>query len=273
MYKLKPVVPVPTLGESTCRMYKLKDLQQISFSGMPMIDKSDEDVSDDTELSDQEIQALIEKQTEVLKTLQQLELRLSKLDVKFPDAKDVVPILNDTVVFADPDDPPYSLLALPILWSAVAWDISYHVHSSVLKDLKTFETIKAFKNVACKDTKSMVKVFVIWQHIKPSPKVVRSPTDSSIGEVSLLWTFNQYLATKPLLTAADQLKSDKVLDLLNEIGFSENDRTTELYNLIMDSNTKLDITNIIIWSLLYKKSEHPPKIKKWLSHFTKIIIV
>jgi len=102
--------------------------------------------------------------------------------------------------------------------------------------------------------------------------VIRSPTDSSIGEVSLLRTFNQSLATQPL-TAADQIKSDKVLDLINEIGYLASDRTTELHNLIMDSNTKLDITNIIIWSLLYKKNEHPSKIEKWLSHFTKIIIV
>lgn len=42
MYKLKPVVPVPMLNENTCRMYKLKDLQQMSFSGVPMSDKSDE---------------------------------------------------------------------------------------------------------------------------------------------------------------------------------------------------------------------------------------
>lgn len=112
----------------------------------------------------------------------------------------------------------------------------------------------------------------IFSLVKPNPKVIRSSTDSSIGEVSLLRTFNQYLATQPP-TAADQIKSDKVLDLINEIGYSANDRTTELHSLITDSNTKLDITNIIIWSLLYKKSEHPPKIQKWLSHFTKIIIV
>ncbi|XP_022170514.1 uncharacterized protein LOC111033881 isoform X2 [Myzus persicae] len=305
MYKLKPVVPVPLLIESTCRMYKLKDLQQMSFSRVPMSDKCDElqDVDDDAQLSDQEIRVLLEKQNEVLKILEQLEIRLSKLDVNFPDAKDRVSILekqqstqcnvntkhenssksvvnndisnlikNDTVVFADPEDPPYSILALPILWPDVAWDISYHVHSSVLKDLKALETIKAFKNVTCIDTKSLIKVFVIWQHIKPSPKVVRSPTDSSVGEVSLLRSFNQYLATQPL-TAADQIKSDKVLDLINEIGCSANDRTTELHNLITDSNTKLDITNIAIWSLLYKKSEHPTKIEKWLSHFTKIINV
>jgi len=76
-------------------------------------------------------------------------------------------------VFADPEDPPYSLLALPILWPAVAWDISYHVHSSVLKDLKALGTIKAFKNVTCKDANSIVKVFVIWQHSKLKIKLVK----------------------------------------------------------------------------------------------------
>lgn len=43
------------------------------------------------QLSDQEIEALIKKQNEVLSTLEQLELRLSKLNVQFPDAKDSVP--------------------------------------------------------------------------------------------------------------------------------------------------------------------------------------
>jgi len=42
---------------------------------------------DETQLSDQEIQVLLEKQNEILKTLEQLELRLNKLDVKFPDLK------------------------------------------------------------------------------------------------------------------------------------------------------------------------------------------
>ncbi|XP_025206548.1 uncharacterized protein LOC112602598 [Melanaphis sacchari] len=302
MYKLKPVVRAPPLIENTCRMYKLKDLQQISFAEVPKSDKSDklQDNLDETELSDQEIQVLLKKQNEIIKTLEQLELRLNKLDVKFPDLKESVPlpekqqsiqcnvhkkhesslksvvndnienlIKNDTVVFADPEDPPYSLLTLPILWPTVAWDISYHIHSSVSKDLKALETIKAFKNVICKNSKNIVKVFVIWQHIKPSPKVVTSPTESSIGEVSLLRIFNQYLP----LYDADQIKSDKTLDLVNEIGYSENDRTTELYHLIKDSNTKLNITNIVIWSLLYKKSKHPLNIEKWLSYFTKIIIV
>jgi hypothetical protein len=84
--------------------------------------------------------------------------------------------------------------------------------------------------------------------------------------------FNQYLAIQPL-TAADQIKSDQTLDLINEIEYSANERSSELYNLIIDSNTKLDIINIVVWSLLYKKSEHTPMIEKWLSHFTKIIIV
>lgn len=102
--------------------------------------------------------------------------------------------------------------------------------------------------------------------------MVISPTNSLIGEVSLLRIFNQYLATIPL-TADDQIKFDKDLDLMNEIVYSANDRTPELHLLIMDSNTKMDIKNIVIWSLLYKKRESPPKVQKWLSHFTKIIIV
>jgi len=49
-------------------------------------------INDETQLSDQEIQVLLEKQSEVLKILEQLELRLNKLDVKFPNAKDNIPI-------------------------------------------------------------------------------------------------------------------------------------------------------------------------------------
>lgn len=67
---------------------------------------------------------------------------------------------------ANPEDPPYSLLALPILWPGVSWDISYHVHSSIEIDLKELETLKLFKNVSCKDYKKSVKVIVIWKHSK-----------------------------------------------------------------------------------------------------------
>lgn len=42
MYKLKPVFRVPLQIENTCRMYKLKDLQQTSFVGVPTSDKSNE---------------------------------------------------------------------------------------------------------------------------------------------------------------------------------------------------------------------------------------
>jgi len=40
MYKLKPVFRVPLVIENTCRMYKLKDLQQMSFAEVPKNDKS-----------------------------------------------------------------------------------------------------------------------------------------------------------------------------------------------------------------------------------------
>lgn len=91
------------------------------------------------------------------------------------------------------------------------------------------------------------------------------------GEVSLFQTFDQYINTEKLI-AAEQLKLDKVLDLINEVSCSINERTSELYNLINDSNTKLDIKNIVIWSLLYKKKNIPQNVGKWLEKFTKIII-
>lgn len=42
------------------------------------------DICDDIQLSDQEVEVLLKKQNEVLNTLEQLELRLSKLDTQFP---------------------------------------------------------------------------------------------------------------------------------------------------------------------------------------------
>lgn len=291
---------MPLVIRNTCPMYKLKNLHEEHVN---VFNKSDKDINDEIQLSDQEIDLLIKKQNEVLKTLDQLEVRLSKLDIQFPDLKNSVsvsdkqsnPLISchvfnkndckiskskynrditdmiktDTVIFADPEDPPYSLLAVPVLWPAISWDISYHIHSSITIDLKALKTIELFKNVSCKDNKT-VKVFVIWQHIKPSPKVVRSPTEALFGEVSLLRLFNQYFSTKKLI-AANQTNSDKVLDLINEINCSVNDRTSELYNLINVSSTKLNIENIAIWSLLYKKNKSPPNIEKWLTVVSKII--
>lgn len=107
--------------------------------------------------------------------------------------------------------------------------------------------------------------------VKPSPKVVRSPTDAVFGEVSLLLIFNQFLASEKLKT--DQSKSNKVLELINEIACSTNDRTPELYNLINVSNIQLDIVNVALWSLLYQKNQISPKIQKWLEQLTKMIIL
>lgn len=42
----------------------------------------------DIQLSDEEINVLLKKQNEVISTLEQLELRLSKLDTTFPNVKE-----------------------------------------------------------------------------------------------------------------------------------------------------------------------------------------
>ncbi|XP_025414737.1 aminoacyl tRNA synthase complex-interacting multifunctional protein 2-like, partial [Sipha flava] len=299
MYKLKPVFKVPEALDVhiACPMYKLKNLH------IKTVDFAEQGIND-VQLSDEEINLLLKRQNEVISTLEQLELRLSKLDTKFPDIEEsCVPafkklsvsssqcravhekynrkseskkldnssvshlIKNDTVIFADPDDPPYSVLALPILWPEISWDISYHVHSTLTKDLKELEVIKLFKKISCKKNKNTVKVIVIWQKTKPSPRIVRSPTTVLLGEVSLLRLFNQYLATETL-NVADQRNSD-ILDLINEISCSTTDRTSELNNLIHGSNAKLDIDNIALWSLLYKKNNNPPKTKIWIENLTK----
>lgn len=71
-----------------------------------------------------------------------------------------------TVIFADPEDPPYSLLTLPILWPGVSWNISYHIHSSITKDIKELKDINAFKNILCHGNNKTVRVVVIWQPSK-----------------------------------------------------------------------------------------------------------
>ncbi|VVC31945.1 Hypothetical protein CINCED_3A001315 [Cinara cedri] len=302
MYKLKPVFSVPLELKNTCTVYKLKNLQEKAIN----VQIKSKNVNDDMELSNEGIEVLLNKEHEVLNKLMQLEYRLSKLNFQFSDEKDNLPIpkipkvssmpyhivqkkhhkkteskinndiknliKTDIVVFADPENPPYSLLALPILWPNVSWDISYHIHSSVKNDLKILKTIEIFTNVSSKyNNNTTIKVFVIWQYNKPSPKIVKSSTDILFGEVQLLRLFNHNLTTETQRTV-DQTNSDKILDLINDINCSTNDRTSELYNLITDSNTILDLKNIALWSLLYKKHNIPPNIEKWIEQMKNIII-
>lgn len=114
-------------------------------------------------------------------------------------------------------------------------------------------------------------LFILLFVVTPSPKVVRSPTSTLVGEVPLLRLFDQHLATEKLI-AADQTKTNKVLDLINEISYSTNNRTSELFNLINIGDTTLDVENVAIWSVLYKKNINAPKIDKWLEQMEKIII-
>lgn len=280
-------------------MYKLKNVHE----NVLRLDH-DENIYD-KQLSDEDLEALLNKQTKVLNILEQLQLRVNKLippkpkniETSVPAApKKFVPpqrrppktyekkseseintgIANltngDIVVFANPENPPYSLLAVPILWPSVSWDISYHVHSSVTKDLKTSEKFNAFKNVSLKNNKNIVKVFVIWQQTEqPSLKIIKSPTETLHGEVSLLRLFDQCLATEKVIPA-DQVEFDKVLNLIDDISRSTSGRTSELYNLVNISDTKLDIENVILWSLLYRKNRNAPKIEKWLEILRKIIV-
>lgn len=95
--------------------------------------------------------------------------------------------------------------------------------------------------------------------------------DTLIGEVPFLRLLNQYLTTEKL-SPTDQANSKKVLDSVHEISCSINDRTSELLNLINVLDTKLDIKNIALWSLLFKKNKSSPKVEKWLEQLTKLFI-
>lgn len=103
--------------------------------------------------------------------------------------------------------------------------------------------------------------------MKPSPKIIRSPTDVVYGEVALLLMLHSYLSPDKLVS----VESCKLLELINDIAGST-DRTPELYSLINVSNTQLDLVNVILWSLLYQKKQIPPRIQKWLEPLTKMII-
>lgn len=98
---------------------------------------------------------------------------------------------------------------------------------------------------------------------------MKSSIDEVIGEASLLWFFNQFLTSETLISA-EQANSDKVLTKINEISFSKNDRTSELYNLINDST--LNVKNVAIWSLLFQKNKSPQNNKKWMEQLAKMIL-
>lgn len=112
--------------------------------------------------------------------------------------------------------------------------------------------------------------FLNFSTANPSPKIMKSPTDVVIGEVSFLKLFNKYLANETVINV-DQNNSDKVLDVISAISSSKDDRTSELLNLINNS-TIMDVINVAIWSLLFKQNKSPPKIEKWIEQLTKMII-
>jgi len=88
--------------------------------------------------------------------------------------------------------------------------------------------------------------------------------------VSLLRLFDKYFSTEKLITAK-QTTSDILLDLIHDINWCPNDYASELYPLITVSNTKLNIENIVLWSLLYKNKNNPPNVVKWLTVVSKMI--
>ncbi|XP_050535554.1 uncharacterized protein LOC126902387 isoform X2 [Daktulosphaira vitifoliae] len=266
-------------------------------------------INEEIKLTGKDIELILQKHNEVLKTLEELEIRVNNLDPQFTTSKNLtsslskeqVPVTNndkvairqyvklspseinkkleqltktDTVIFADPKDPPYSLLAFPFLWPSICWDISYHVHSTLTMDCKkVLGILNMFKNFQSKNiTKISVKLIVIWKNVKLGTTIIRSPSNSFIGEVSLLRLFYQYLATESLFII-DQVNFDKEMDLIHSIKFSSDDRLSELCNLIDPTSLKLDIGKVAIWSLLNNKKEKCPKsIEKWFEKITKMIL-
>lgn len=195
MYKVRPVIKLAEGIELPKCMYKMKIIQ-ISHS----IDDQQNEINLPPRMEDKEpnkeIDTLEDRQEAILAQLLHLKQQLQSLRVQLSsppelistpqDCSDMCGFFEEVVVKANPNSPPYSILAFDnLLKNGMNIHCSIHSGTRYLNDnLKHFER---------NSTSPVFNILLIWKTVHETEFLV-SPTKHSVikGEVNLLRFLSRY---------------------------------------------------------------------------------
>uniref|UniRef100_A0A1B6JPP6 AIMP2 thioredoxin-like domain-containing protein n=2 Tax=Homalodisca liturata TaxID=320908 RepID=A0A1B6JPP6_9HEMI len=305
MYKLKPVVHFPDSINITDTMYKMKNIYSSNINpseetysitnGLPNVL---EQVNKLLKKSPVEVEELKKRQEAILKQLtylkeQMLALREelgkknSSSDPPSSVSKKISPshtniakevswdgVIKEVVLHASPDSPPYSLLAINLLWPDVLrLQVTCHSHSSV-QTLPPHLT--AFSALAATPAPTL-QVRLIWKQMGQDCELVISPLSHCAirGEVNLLRYLYRTIST-PSDDLLSDLKLDSTLDICHRLVHARTLRDKQLQvralNARLGKSTwlggeEMGIADLAAWSALrtVSKVDLSQNMSKWQS--------
>ncbi|KAK7580513.1 hypothetical protein V9T40_001142 [Parthenolecanium corni] len=293
MYRVKPVFKLTGEFKHTSSMYNLKPvnmnpcISQLTLNSIPS--NSDRSARENEIISRQEklINDLnaMQEQFKIIRDKIDTQ-KLNKTDPKFSqsvaESTDILAKfrtlgVQDIVINADPNHPPYALLWLTKLWNLPV-DISVHLHSSVSALPEKLSSFTSLTNVT--SSESSIKVTFVWKEVGPDAQLVVSPIKNKVilGEVNILRFFETFMPENDNLDV--KIKNNEVLDIahrLNHVSGKEVYVFVSKLSNILGTNhyftQKSDpsVVDVAVWSVLLRKTKLnalPSNLKKWASSYS-----
>ncbi|KAI4500306.1 hypothetical protein M0802_004723 [Mischocyttarus mexicanus] len=307
MYSMKPIISFPKTIESTeRRIYEMKNIQEECVK----VDHTVAGIKIVADVTDQVIEflknplpeyALLEaRQEKILTQLAELKKQVSSLcnflkhtdHVKIPEEynkkksnqdSDVChksePIIVDLIVNANPNKPPYSILALTKVWNDTNIKLQSYVHSSIIGNVPEL-------NIC--DTKStkpnLINLSLIWKEVEDLEFLLGSYNYSLFGEVNFLRYLTRLLNTHNYENCIDPVESnvfDTILDycycLQIEKSLKKQQIIFQCINKILGNNqwfgkNQPNVIDIALWSVIKQISVQnlPSSLKKWFNACEKL---
>uniref|UniRef100_A0A1B6M7B0 AIMP2 thioredoxin-like domain-containing protein n=1 Tax=Graphocephala atropunctata TaxID=36148 RepID=A0A1B6M7B0_9HEMI len=298
MYELKPVVHFHGAMDLTNTMYKMKNIYNTNISSteenitnaLPNVLEQNSPV--DVEEIKRRQEAILKQLTLLKEQMLVLREELGKKNSSSVSkkegpsfaatiAKEIAwdGVIKEVVLHANPDSPPYSLLAVNLLWPEVLrLQVTCHSHSSVQTlspHLAAFSALAATPN-------PNLQMRLIWKQMGRDCELVISPLSHCPirGEVNLLrYLYRTVSSAHDLL---DDIKLDSTLDICHQLAHARTLRDKQLQvralNARLGKSTWLGgevmgVADLAAWSALrsVSKVELSQNMSKWQSRCCAVI--
>ncbi|OXU30254.1 hypothetical protein TSAR_014299 [Trichomalopsis sarcophagae] len=206
---------------------------------------------------------------------------LNKLNLDI--TADEAPIHAEIIVSANPNSPPYSILALQRLWKDTKFNVEVHRHSTV-SDATTQAFEEKLLSDASKDAVHSIDVTLIWKDVSDVQLVTKVYDYPLEGEANVLRYLTRLIENYNYEKSPSVVHTiDSILDLCLRLSYEEarnvNAITSKIASYLDKKTWLLDgsnasIADVAAWSVLKRVASNrvPRELKNWSSYASALTI-
>ncbi|RZF35526.1 hypothetical protein LSTR_LSTR010217 [Laodelphax striatellus] len=302
MYQIKPVFCLPDSLEIASNMYKMKNIHNTSFQASNSVKEENTVALEKTPKN--EYDDIHKRQKIILQQLTDLQNQMSlfrnrlssekvlpvKNSASVPDIKPNSPtmkpsfeqggVIYDIVINANPNHPPYSLLAINTLWgNKLKMRVTTHFHSTIStidKVDELFQVLQDNNNNGCNS--SSLNITLVWKETGPDCELIISPLHHTAirGEVNLLRYLERHLSPVDSQDAIAATRLDSLLDrchcLRHATTAKEKKSIVKALNAALGKGAwiggtkEMGVADVALWSVLRcdRELELTQSLTKWV---------